>query len=269
MHQTRTVSAHMMAVPHTIDARATLAEAASRLRELGLPQLPVLDHEGRPCGILLERDLLLVRQLQIDLESVTVGRLLPRDAFSLTPDESLASAVRSMASRAACSAVVVSGAIVRGMFTQHDALRLLAELLEAEARPSVAPPIELQGSLLDEAYLLERAEESARRLSEAETSDVSELYLAIKELLDAQRAQLEADQRELEDTQPDQLPLHRSHLAQLCSEREHHTQALAALLAELEEGPCQLQPLALRVSGTVAELRSHREQERDALRFVS
>ena len=217
MHQTRMVSAHMTAVPHTIDARATLAEAAVRMRELGLPQLPVLDDDGKPCGILLERDLSLARQLQTDLESVTVGGLLPREAFSLTPDETLASALRSMASRAACSAVVVSGASVRGVFTQLDAFRLLAELLESEARPSLLPPTELAGSMLDEAFLLERAAESARRLTDAETSDVGELYLAVKELLDSQRAQLEADQRELEDTQPDQLPLHRSHLSQLCS----------------------------------------------------
>lgn len=269
MHPNRTVSAHMTAVPHTIDARATLAEASVRMRELGMTLLPVLDDEGKPCGILLERDLSLARQLQTDLESVTVGAFLPREAFSLTPDETLASAVRSMASRAASSAVVVSGATVRGVFTQIDALRLLAELLEAEARPSVHPPTSLSGSTLDEAYLLERAAESARRLTDAETSDVSELHLAVKELLDSQLAQLEADQRELEDTQPDQLPLHRSHLAQLCSERACQTEALAALLAELEDGSYQLQPLALRVSGTVAELRDQRERERDALRFVS
>jgi CBS domain-containing protein len=268
MQRARPVSANMTAVPHAIEAGATLADAQRRMHELKLTQLPVLDDEGKPRGVLMERDLIIARQLAADLGQVTVGALIPREAFSVLPDESLASVVRSMASRAASCVAVVSGNELRGVFTHYDGLRILAEILEGDARPS-APATELQGSLLDEGYLLERAEESARRLSEDDSADVGELYMAVKELLEAQQALLEADQRELACTQADQLPLHRTHLLQLCSERECHTQALAALLGELEDRSQPLLPVAARVSGAIAELRSHRERERDALRFVS
>ncbi|MET0342200.1 MAG: CBS domain-containing protein [Polyangiales bacterium] len=131
MKQARSVSAHMSAIAHAVGPQATLAEAQQRMRELVVQQLPVVDDAGQPCGVLLERDLHVAKQLGAAFDSVTVGTVIPHAAFSVKSDEPLVGAVRTMASRAAANAVVLDGSTVSGVLTTHDVLRVLAEVLEA------------------------------------------------------------------------------------------------------------------------------------------
>jgi hypothetical protein len=161
------------------------------MRELVVHQLPVVD-EGQPCGVLLERDLHVARQLGASFDDVAVATLLPRAAFSVQANEPLVTAIRTMASRAAAHAVVLDGASVCGVLTTSDALRVLADLLEAREgsarregtgdRPEPAHVDEVTMNDVDEVD-----EEAARDPIHALADDASE---------PAQVVQVAADPRE-------------------------------------------------------------------------
>jgi CBS domain-containing protein len=294
MNDVRTVGAHMTPFSQSIGLDITLAEAQQRMREHATQLLPVVD-QGQPCGLLFERDLHVARQLGAAFDEVTVGKVLLRTSFSVKSDESLETAVRAMASRAASHAVVLEDSVICGVLTTHDALRVLAELLEErggaarshESRTSALParsagatsatppksgtwPNEQSGcSLLDAAYLLERVEESAARLMRDAESQPSELRDAVSELHDSQSALLASELHELAETRPDAEPLHRTRLEKLSEERARHTQTLATLLLELDRGTTPISTLAGHALQAGASLRTNIEREREPLRFVS
>jgi len=268
MHPARKVSAHMTRAPHALEAEVTLAEAQRRMRALGLPQLPVLAG-GRPCGVLLERDLHTARQLGVDFDHHTVGALVPREFFSVGPDEYFGSVVRTMASRAAPCAVVVEGNEVRGVLTLHDAFQALADLLEEEEAERSRESMVC--SLDDESCLLGRAEELAGRILQGQApgdEQIGELRTVLRELYDTQLARLNTEERTLACTEHD-TPLRRSELELRRGEHKRQTQALEGVLMVLDD---QTQPPAVAATSlqrALESMRSELERERDPVSYVS
>lgn len=268
MHTSRKVSAHMTRVPHAIHADVPLSEAQRQLRELGVAQLPVL-RQGKPAGVLLERDLSVAKLLGLDLDTHMVGSLLLHDAFSVHPDESLAGAVRAMASRSAHCALVVEGAEVRGVLTTHDALGALAELLESEE----ASRLRDSGvcSTDDESCLLARAEELTEQILRGEASGDDVLHTlrdAVRDLYQAQVARLTAEERSLAFGR-EETPLRRSQLELRCGEHQQQAQTLEGALMALDDLTQPATALAATVQRALVSIHDELERERDPVSYVS
>jgi CBS domain-containing protein len=269
MHDARKVSDYMADAPHAVAPEATLRDALQRMRELGVTQLPVTSN-GALQGVLLERDLLLARQLGADLDRTLVRTVLPHGPFSVAPGESLASAVRTMASRAAPCAVVMEGSDVRGVLTAADLLRVLAECLEQEQAERARDSMVCSPS--DERCLLSRAEESAQRLLSAgpdsDTTDgLHELRSAVRELYRARLERAHAEERELvcsQEARGRNNPLERSY-----GTHKQQAQLLEAVLMGLDDMAQPVSALALSVSRAVESLRAELESDREAVRLMS
>lgn len=259
----------MTHVPRAIASDAPLRDAQQLMRSLSLQQLPV-QRDGALHGVLLERDLLLARQLGVNFDTSLVGSLPSHDAFSVMVDESLACAVRAMASRAAACAVVFDEHEVCGILSAASAMRVLAELLEAEraesARESAHCPAFAEGGLLS------RAESSAHRLLSADPDaqaedDLHELRSAVRELYEERSARAEAEARELVCAQ--KASLRRAHLEQLHGAHKLQAQLLEGVLMGLDDMAQPVRALAVNVKRAVATLREDFERDRESVRFTS
>ena len=128
----RCVSDHMSSHPHTVGAEQSVRHAGELMREHGIRHLPVL-HGGQLVGVISDRDVRLIESISaLDVDSVTVEEAMSPEPYTVEPRAKLASVVRHMAAHKLGSAVVVLGTRVQGVFTTTDAMRLLAERLDAE-----------------------------------------------------------------------------------------------------------------------------------------
>ena len=130
------VRKYMSAMPETIDEELSLQDAKERMYRLGARHLPVL-HEGKLIGILSQRDVATAESLlSIDPREVSVRSVMTEVPFSCGPDAHVEAVAREMAAHHYGSAVVVDPdhpSKVVGVFTTTDALRALAEIIEAGA----------------------------------------------------------------------------------------------------------------------------------------
>jgi CBS domain-containing protein len=128
-------SDRMSRLPRAIDCHASIAEAREAMAALGVHHLPVTDR-GALVGMVAARDLdrLQVAKPLVAAEVLPVFEAMTPDPLVVAPGEALAPVVERMAALGVDSAVVVEGDAVAGIFTTHDALRLLVELLDGEAR---------------------------------------------------------------------------------------------------------------------------------------
>lgn len=117
----------------TIEADATVATASRLMRELDIRHLPVLEG-GRLCGVVSERDLLLIETLVgFDSRHATVSDAMSIAVYAVTPEMPLDVVLRTMALQKYGCAIVFDGATVVGILTTVDVCRLFADHLLAEA----------------------------------------------------------------------------------------------------------------------------------------
>jgi uncharacterized protein YfcZ (UPF0381/DUF406 family) len=158
---------------------------------------------------------------------------------------------------------------VRGVLTAADALRVLAEHLEAEQAQRARDSITC--SALDQGCLLDRAEESAQRLLSAppdSTEDgLHELRSAVRELYDERITRAEAEAREL--VCAPETTVRRSRLEQTHGVHKQQAQLLEGVLMTLDDVAQPVSALAANVQRAVASLRADLEHDRDPLRFMS
>lgn len=246
----------MNRAPHAISLDATLADAQQMMRAHALQQLPVLAEEGALAGILLERDLLLALHLGADFTAGSLRMLHLHDAFSVTPDESLASVVRAMASRAADYVAVTEDAKVVGVLTASNALRILADMLEAEQGVSAH---DASCAATDESCLISQVEETARKLlsSDAELTKedgLQQLRAALKELYEERVARVEAEARELVCVRD--APSKRRQLEQRHGTHKLQAQLLEGVLMGIDDLAQPVAALAVSAQRAVASLRA-------------
>jgi acetoin utilization protein AcuB len=130
--QKTTLKDYMTAHPYSIGIEQTLEKAHELMRKHLIRHLPVL-HGGKLEGILSLRDLQFIETLpDVDPTAIRVDEAMSSDVYAASSDESLADAARVMAQRKLGSAVVVEHGKVVGLFTTVDALRALADAIEAE-----------------------------------------------------------------------------------------------------------------------------------------
>lgn len=124
------VSELMTRNPWTIQRTASLADAHALMREHDIRHLPVLDEGGELCGILSERDMLLVETLADTAPGgVLVEEAMTEKPFIVTGDAPLDEVAAIMGEHKYGSVVVMGREGVEGIFTATDALQALARTL--------------------------------------------------------------------------------------------------------------------------------------------
>ena len=128
----------MTKVPLTVGREVTIEYATTKMLEHGIRHLPVLE-AGKLVGVLSERDAGLIGALNdVDPTKVTVEEAMS-NPWTVLETAQLNDVVREMTEHKYGSALVVDvkGHLV-GIFTTHDALQALSEILEGD-RLSSAP----------------------------------------------------------------------------------------------------------------------------------
>src|SRR4029077_2128812 len=84
--------------PKTLDADATVVEAAQLMREEDIGDVMVVDGDGeRLCGILTDRDIVVRALAQgLDPNQTLVGDICSRELTTVSPDHGVGHAVRLM-----------------------------------------------------------------------------------------------------------------------------------------------------------------------------
>ena len=138
----------MSRVVMTVGTDDSGREALTRMRELKLRHLPVMDLRGKMAGMLTDRDLrhylfdpAVMRQIggtSVDslLESVSVREIMSAPVVSVEPEEEMETAVGLMRSRKVGSLPVVKDGQVVGILTETDVLRRIVRV-DATCSPGV------------------------------------------------------------------------------------------------------------------------------------
>lgn len=114
--------------PHTIGYDQQLERAHELMRIHRIRHLPVLKG-GKLVGLASDRDLQFVESIaNVDRSATRVDEAMTQDVYCAQATDSLFDVAAEMAQHRYGSAVIVDKAIVVGVFTTTDALRVLAEL---------------------------------------------------------------------------------------------------------------------------------------------
>ena len=138
----------MSRVVMTVGTEDSCREALTRMRELKLRHLPVMDLRGKMAGMLTDRDLrhylfdpAVMRRIGMTpvdalLEAVSVREIMSAPVVSVEPEEEVETAVGLMRERKVGSLPVVKDGQVVGILTETDVLRRIVRL-DASCSPGV------------------------------------------------------------------------------------------------------------------------------------
>ena len=124
--------------PTTIPASATLVAAARAMRDHDIGDVVVLE-DSKPCGILTDRDV-VVRAVATgkDPSTTTIAEICSRDVTTVSPKDTVDTAVALMAQKALRRLPVVDDDLVIGIVTIGDLAGY--DVDSAIADISAAPP---------------------------------------------------------------------------------------------------------------------------------
>jgi acetoin utilization protein AcuB len=129
------ISKYMTTTPHSIGLEQTIEKAEHLMREFKIRHLPVLSG-GKVLGVVTDRDLKLYRSIAPDENAgdTTIEDVYQPEVFEVSPEATLDEVVMHMAEKKIGSAVVMDNKKLVGVFTNIDALRALAELLNTRLK---------------------------------------------------------------------------------------------------------------------------------------
>jgi CBS domain-containing protein len=161
--------------PHSIALDENLAAAENQMKRLCVRQLPVMQGSSLR-GTVSQRDVALVRALELDPHEVNLSEVLAAEPYTVSPDAPLARVAHSMVAHRYGCAVVVQDGRVRGILTTTDALRALAQLLDRhEPNQAQLTPSQVRELVLAEhehlRQLLAQALDCARSVLRDDISD--------------------------------------------------------------------------------------------------
>jgi acetoin utilization protein AcuB len=127
MDKTAAITDYMTPMPHTVGSEQTITFAQELMQKYGIRHLPVL-HGGELSGIVSDRDLGMIAGLnEVNPDATTVEEAMTQEAYTVSKDTALFDVLEEMLEHKYGSAVVVEGVKIIGIFTTHDALKLLVE----------------------------------------------------------------------------------------------------------------------------------------------
>jgi CBS domain-containing protein len=201
MGQFSRVADFMTPDPHAIELHHSLAEAERRMKELRVRQLPVL-YQGTLRGTISERDVALVRSLELDPREVGIAETLTFEPYTVSAEAPLGRVVRAMAAHRYGCAVVLQDGKVRGIFTATDAMRALALLIDRyEPDQEQLSALEIRELVLSEhlhlRQLIAHALDNARNVCAGETheQDIRAMRNAARSVCTALIAHTELEDR--------------------------------------------------------------------------
>jgi acetoin utilization protein AcuB len=129
-----TVQKYMTYVPQSIGFDQTIAQARAYMRKLHIRHLPVLKG-GELIGVITDRDINLVLGFNdTDADTLKVEEAFTPDPYFTSPTTLLSEVVAHMAEKKYGCALVVDNHKLVGIFTETDAYKALAELLETRLK---------------------------------------------------------------------------------------------------------------------------------------
>ena len=129
-----TVQKYMTYVPQSIGYDQTIDKARDFMRKLHIRHLPVLKG-GELVGVITDRDINLVLGFNdVDAKTLKVDEAYTPDPYFTKPTAPLNEVVALMAEKKYGCAIVVDNGKLVGIFTEVDAYKALAELLETRLK---------------------------------------------------------------------------------------------------------------------------------------
>lgn len=117
----------------TVRPGASVAQAVGLLDSNNIGSLPVVDEEGRLCGIFSERDVLIgLHRTGEDFCRQPIASVMTRDVATCTPEDSVHDAMGRMGSRGVGQLPVLINGEVAGIVSAGDLLRALHQATEEE-----------------------------------------------------------------------------------------------------------------------------------------
>ena len=125
--------------PYTIEIDEPFSRAWELFTEFNIRHLPVIDADRVLMGIVTQRDLFRVASPRktlegelvydkLELDSYILKYVMTKEVFSLSVDDTLRSAIRAMMyNKYGCIPVVDKKKILKGIITQVDMLKAVAE----------------------------------------------------------------------------------------------------------------------------------------------
>jgi len=124
--------------PATITADRTITEAADEMDRLAVGALVVVEPDGRPVGIVTDRDLVLRALARRVSPDARIDSVMSTDLFVLSPDAELRDAYRVFERHAIRRLPLVADDVVVGMVTMDDLVVDLTDDLARLTRPITA-----------------------------------------------------------------------------------------------------------------------------------
>jgi CBS domain-containing protein len=112
-----------------LDKDATVTDAALRMAENDIGAVPVCDGDGKLCGVVTDRDL-VVRALAegLDPTSMTVGEVIDEvEVITIGADDPVEEAIATMKAHAVRRLPVIDGTDLVGMVSQADIARAVPD----------------------------------------------------------------------------------------------------------------------------------------------
>lgn len=138
----------MSRIVMTVGTEDSCRDALTRMQELKLRHLPVMDLRGKVAGMLTDRDLrhylfdpavmrkIGVTPVDVILEGVSVREIMSAPVLSVDPEEDMEAAVGLMRKRKVGSLPVVKDGQLVGILTETDVLRRIVRV-DATCSPGV------------------------------------------------------------------------------------------------------------------------------------
>jgi len=129
-----TVQKYMTYVPKSIGFDQPLEKALEYMKEMRIRHLPVLKG-GKLVGILTDRDVnLMMGFTDVNPKTIRVEDAYTPNPYFTKPEAKLDEVAAEMAEHKYGCAIVVDNDNLVGIFTEVDALRALAELLQTRLK---------------------------------------------------------------------------------------------------------------------------------------
>lgn len=118
--------------PITVDINESVEKIFGLMTEEGIRHLPVLNN-GKPVGIISERDLSMIKLLNTEEEDLTAERIMTKNPFCVNAGSQLEEVAYEMSRRKIGSALVLNEENkLDGIFTSTDGLNALIEIIRGD-----------------------------------------------------------------------------------------------------------------------------------------
>jgi CBS domain-containing protein len=119
----------------------TVAEAASRMRDLGVGSLPICDDDGRLAGVITDRDIVVHCVADgHDVTRTTVAEYVTGKPVTIGADDDVAEALRTMVRHDVRRLPVIDGHDLVGVLAQADIARALPPQQVGELVGAISEP---------------------------------------------------------------------------------------------------------------------------------